>query len=448
MNDPEGAEFTETEFTDTELEAFAREDAEYERRMEAEREAADRDRTLAWELYEAQPEHPQIAELTQSVLARTPHTTGMIILLALHREACGQIEEARRLLQDLVGRRDAQYVNAVKNLRDLEYSDKNYAEALCLTEIVLRENPEAGWIEHMELGSATVFVKSPEEGWRIIDEAVDLCASTDPDWYADALGQRALRFLSTGAPPERFGPAAAAAIEADPSELVLTVALGFAYLFDYRAEEAEELFLRVLRETPTDGIAQAGLAVSRGFLEPVRKGTHTMDDHRQAGSGEMAWRMLCGYMFDTTLEQALAALDDVMPQEVAASLRPPLSADEARASEGDSDLLGWHDGQEEGGGTVWEMGEPFRLMSGAEVAALEAAIEGDPDAYPEWGGDDAYYNLIATDDAGTVYFTGVARRLYARRPGHEDRLIAPSVADWVWDRVVAFGGADPRPGRG
>jgi hypothetical protein len=29
----------------------------------------------------------------------------------------------------------------------------------------------------------------------------------------------------------------------------------------------------------------------------------------------------------------------------------------------------------------------------------------------------------------------------------EDIPIADSPADWVWDRVVAFGGHDPRPAR-
>ncbi|MBL3688180.1 tetratricopeptide repeat protein [Leucobacter zeae] len=412
-----------------------------------ERALLDRDRTLAWELYDADPEHPRIAALAGSVLERAPEMTGMVILTALHREALGEVAEARRLLQELVGRRDRQYVNALKHLRDLEYSDRNYAEALRLSEIVLREQPDAGWIEWMELGSATVFVRSPEAGWRIIDEAVERCARTDPDAYADALGQRALRFLATGAPPERFGPAAEEAIAADPAELVLTVSLGFAYLFDYRAEEAEDLFLRVLRETPTDGIAQAGLRVSRGFLEPLRNGTHTMDDHRAAGSGELAWRMMCDYMFDTTLAQALAALDAVMPADLEASLRAPLSEDAALSADGDADLLSWHDGQSRTGAGLWGMGETFRLLSGAEVSALEAAIERDPDAYPEWGGDDAYFSIIATDDDGTAYFTGVARRLYARRAGIEDRLIAPSLADWAWDRAVGFGWPDPRPGR-
>lgn len=416
--------------------------------FEAEREAVARDKDLAWELYRAQPQHPRIPELAASVLAREPSFTGMIILTALHREACGEVGEARRLLQELMARRDRQFLNAVKELRDLEFADREYAEALRLSEIVLREDPDAGWIEWMELGSATVFVRSTDEGWRIIDDAVERCVRTDPGSYGEALGQRALRFLATGAPPERFGPAAEEAIAADPTELVLTVALGFAYLFDYRAEEAEELFLRVLRETPTDGLAHAGLRVSRGFLEPIRNGTHTMDDHREAGSGEMAWRMMCGYMFDTTLAQALAALDEVMPRTLEASLRPPLPEDEAHAADGDSDLLAWHDGQESSGAGHWGMGEQFRLMSGAEVSAFEAAIERDPDAYPEWGGDDAYYSVIATDDAGTVFFTGVAQRLYARRAGREDRLIAPSLADWAWDRVAAFGGRDPRPGRG
>ena len=78
-----------------------------------EQEAIERDRDLAWELYDYQPEHPKIPELTQSVIAREPTFTGMIILLALHREACGEIDEARSLLQELMGRRDRQYVNAV-----------------------------------------------------------------------------------------------------------------------------------------------------------------------------------------------------------------------------------------------------------------------------------------------------------------------------------------------
>lgn len=413
---------------------------------ELESELIDRDLTLAWELYEADPEHPRIEELTRSVLLRAPEKTGMILLAALHLQARGEIEEARRRLQELVGRRDHQYVNAVKNLRDLEYSAGNYTEALRLTEIVLREEPDAGWIEQMELGSATVFVRSPEAGWRIIDDAVETCSRTDPDRYAAALAQRALRFLATGAPPERFGPAAAEAIEADPSELMLTIALGFAYLFDYRAEESEELFLRVLRETPTDGIAQAGLTVSRGFLDPIRKGTHTMEDHREAGSGELAWRMMYERVFQTTLALALAALDDVMPRELHASMRPPLSAEAVLATDGDSDVLAWHDGQRADGGSFWGMGEAFRLLNGEEVTAIEAAIESDSGVYPEWSSDDLYYSFIATDDAGTLFFTGVAGRLYARRAGQEDRQIAPSLADWAWDRVVAFGGADPRPG--
>lgn len=39
-------------------------------------------------------------------------------------------------------------------------------------------------------------------------------------------------------------------------------------------------------------------------------------------------------------------------------------------------------------------------------------------------------------------------RLFRRTPGEPDREIAESLADWLWDRVVAFGGDDPRPGRG
>ncbi|MFT4233357.1 MAG: hypothetical protein QM606_11365, partial [Leucobacter sp.] len=160
---------------------------------DAERAAIERDRDLAWELSDYRLDHPRIAELTQSVLAREPTFTGMIILLALHREACGEVEEARRLLRELMGRRDRQYVNAVKKLRDLEFSQGDHRESLRLADIVLRETPEVDWLDLMDHASALVFVSGPEAGWREIDDAVELCARADPEQYPHALGQRALR---------------------------------------------------------------------------------------------------------------------------------------------------------------------------------------------------------------------------------------------------------------
>lgn len=295
-----------------------------------EREAIARDRALAWELHETRPEHPRIAELTRSVLARAPQITGMIILLALHRRACGEVEEARRLLRELAGRRDPQYVNAVKNLRDLELSDKKYAEALRLTEIVLREDPEADWTEWMDYGTAEVFVRSPEEGWRRIDDAVEMAARTDPDWYADALAQRALRLLTTGAPPIRFLPAAEQAVEADPTEPTITLALAYAYFFDYRPDRAEELLRRLLREDPTGRGALGGMTVARGFLDPIERGDTTLDALREFRMGELAWRMMRDQMFRTGLDEALEALDAVLPHDLAA--RPSAERRRGRAT--------------------------------------------------------------------------------------------------------------------
>jgi tetratricopeptide (TPR) repeat protein len=240
-----------------------------------ERTAIEHDRDLAWELYDAQPQHPQIPRLTQSVLAREPRFTGMIILLALHRQACGEIDEARRLLHELVGRRDRQYPGAIRKLRDLESSQSNYAESLRLGRIVLREDPEADWMDRMEVASASAYVVDPETGWRLLDEAVEFCARTDPDRYAGALGQRATRFLITGAPPQRFLTAAEEAVRADPTESIIATALAYAYLFDYRPYEAADILGRVLREDPTDEVAEGGMIMARAFIDPLEGTEYT-----------------------------------------------------------------------------------------------------------------------------------------------------------------------------
>lgn len=403
-------------------------------------------RALAWDLYEVQPEHPRIAELAQRSLARMPHVTGMVVLLALHRQACGEVAEARRLLRGLVAQRDPQYLNAVRNLRDLEYTERNYAEALRLTEIVLREDPEADWTEHLERAAATALVRSPEEGWRLMDDAVEMAARTDPDWYHDALAQRALRLLTTGAPPERFRPAAEAAIDADPTGRTLTLALAYAHLFEYRPERAEELLRRVLREDPTDRGALGGMTVARGFLDPIERGDTTIDELREAGMGEFAWRLFRDQMFGTGLDRALAALDAVLPPDLSGALRPPLAAEAARESYGETELLAWHDGQAPGTGALWGWHDPFRLMSAEEIDQTEHAIAEHPDDWPQWDTENEHFTIVATDDAGAYFFADGTGRLLRRCAGEDDRVVAQSLSDWVWDRVSAFGGADPRPG--
>lgn len=416
--------------------------------LDLEREAISRDRDLAWELFEAQPQHPRIPQLALSVLARAPELTGMTILIAMHREECGDFDEARRLLQDLMGRRDRQYLNALRRLRDLEDRDGNYAEALRLAELVLREDPEADWRDRMDLASATALAVDPETGWAMIDDAVELCARTDPDRYAGALGVRAGWFLATGTPPDRFLVAAQQAIEADPTNAAIATALAYAYLYTYRPEDAAELFRRVLQDDPMEEAAQAGIVIAKAFLAPLESGAGTMDDLRAGGMGEIAWRILRDKLFETGVDEALVALDAVMPEDLAGSLRPPLDRETARASGGEDKVLVWHDGQEPGTGALWGDGQAFRLMTADEVRAMDEAIDEHPEAWPQWDAEGEYYTQVFTDDTGGYVFEGTGGRLFRRTPGEPDRELAESLADWLWDRVVAFGGDDPRPGRG
>ncbi|RGE20745.1 hypothetical protein [Leucobacter sp. wl10] len=189
------------------------------------------------------------------------------------------------------------------------------------------------------------------------------------------------------------------------------------------------------------------MTVARGFLDPIERGDTTLDALREFRMGELAWRMMRDQMFRTGLDEALEALDAVLPHDLARSLRPPLGGEAARESYGETELLEWHDGQEPGTGALWGFDEPFRLMSAAEVDEMEHAIVRDPAAWPQWDSENEYFTLIGADDAGAYLFVGPGGVLHRRCAGQEDREVAPSLADWVWDRVVAFGGEERRPGR-
>ena len=110
-------------------------------------------------------------------------------------------------------------------------------------------------------------------------------------------------------------------------------------------------------------------------------------------------------------------------------------------------VLSWHDGQVTGSGGLWQDGRDFRLMSAAEVGAMDEAIERDPSAWPQWDAERDYYTQLFTDDAGSYLIEGPGGRLIRRTPGGDDEEVAASLTDWLWDRVVAFGGGDARPGR-
>ncbi|MGO1507743.1 MAG: hypothetical protein ACTHW5_06820, partial [Microbacterium sp.] len=100
----------------------------------------DRDRTLAWDLYDAQPTNPKIEELAYRVLADEPWRTGMVILLADHFSARRRVAEARQKYEEVMGRRDQFFANAAAGLRDLELGQRNHARALELAITAVEED--------------------------------------------------------------------------------------------------------------------------------------------------------------------------------------------------------------------------------------------------------------------------------------------------------------------
>ncbi|MGB3437355.1 MAG: tetratricopeptide repeat protein [Actinophytocola sp.] len=414
-------------------------------------DALERTLDLAWELFEAQPTHPRVAELASQVLAAQPERSSVSLLLGNHREICGEADEARRLYLQVAGRRDGQFINAARALRHLAFAERDHAEALRWAHTVLGEDHE-DWDDWMELGSAQALCGEHEDGWRQLDEAVALCARTAPDELPEAFGKRAAYLLGSFAPPERFVPAAEEAIRADAANSWVALMLGWAYLVQYRFADAEQLGLRLLRENPTEDMLQNMMGTARtlrGIAENAHAKDITMDDIRNTGVIELGWQQLRDQMLGTDLASALAALDDVMPADLRATLRPGASiSDEPESDKVGAmvaeDLVAWHDGQQPGSGAVWGLAEPFRLMSAAEIIAMSTEIEADPAAHPDWPENDVWEQVM-TDDAGAYLVAVGFGALVKRRPGQPDEPVAASMADWIWDRVAALGGPDPRP---
>ncbi|MEV0675379.1 tetratricopeptide repeat protein [Actinosynnema sp. NPDC050436] len=416
-------------------------------------DAVERTLDLAWELFEAQPTHPKVAELALQVLAAQPERSSVSLLLANHREVCGETGEARRLYLQVAGRRDHQFVNAARALRHLALAEHDHPEALHWARTVLGEEHDE-WDDWMELGFAQALCGEHEDGWRQLDDAVALCSRTAPDELPTALGKRAAHLLGTFAPPDRFVPTAEDAIRADAANHWVAVMLGWSYLVQYRFADAEQLGLRLLRENPTEELLHGLVGTARTMLRIVENAHAkdiTMEDIRRTGVIELGWRQLRDRMLGTDLVSALAALDDVMPADLRAALRPGVSL----ADVPDSDKLGsavaedlvvWRDGQQPGSGSVWGLAEPFRLMSATEIIALCTEIEADPEGHPDWP-ENEVGEQVMTDDAGAYLVVVAFGAVVTRRPGRPDEPVAESMADWVWDRVVDFGGPDPRPAR-
>jgi len=407
---------------------------------------SDRDRNLAWDLYDAQPGNEKIEELAHRVLADEPWRTGMLMLLGDHYNARRRKDDAREKYEEVMGRRDQYFANAVAALRDLELSVDNYARALELAITAVEEDPEL-WFNHMQLGHAMASCGDFETGWDLMDEAVAMCGRTMPDMIGTALAAQVTRLVEGFAPPERLIPIAEAAMEADPVNVWAAEMLGWAYLLQYRFDAAEALALRLLREDPHNELMATLLSLARKYHATVFENELPPARVRAAGLIEMAWRHQSDLARGFDLESALDALDAVLPADVRSTLREP--ADAAATAEMSRDLrrtLTWHDGQASGTGVVWRTDEAFRLMTAAERRELDAAVDADPAAHPEWSEDDMW-DAVMTDDRGAHLTLSAFGRLVRRERGRDDVVVADTLADWVWDRVAAFGGHDPRPRR-
>ncbi|MEU4805727.1 tetratricopeptide repeat protein [Actinosynnema sp. NPDC023587] len=423
----------------------------FDRTVPGDVDAVERSLDLAWELFAAQPAHPRVAELALRVLAAQPERSSVSLLLANHREVCGEVGEARRLYLQVAGRRDRQFTNAARALRHLALAEHDHPEALRWARAVLGEEHEE-WADWMELGFAQALCGEHEDGWHQLDEAVALCSRTKPDELPRALGQRAAYLLGSFAPLDRFIPTAEEAIRADAANSWVALMLGWSYLVRYRFADAEQLGLRLLREDPTEELLQGLMGTARTMLRIVENAHAqdiTLEDIRRTGVIELGWRQLRDQMLGTDLPSALAALDDVLPAGLRAELRPGTPISEVPESDElgslvAEHLVAWHDGQRPGSGAAWGLAEPFRLMSAAEIIAMNAEIEADPAAHPDWP-ENEVWEQVMTDDAGAYLVAVALGALVKRRPGHPDEPVAESMADWVWDRVAAFGGRDPRP---
>ncbi len=405
----------------------------------------ERDVDLAWELFEAQPTHPEVGRLAMRILAQQPGRNGIRILLAMHREECGAVDEAREILLAVAGQRDRFFVDVARRLRDLEQSECRYDEARRWAETAVREDPER-WLDQMELGFATAMCGDLDAGWQLLDAGVAACASTDADNLPDAFIARAIYLMQSWAPHERFIPAAEEAMRANPSSEFIGGPLAWAYMGMGRFDDAEELALRLLRLDPTDGLAQGVVSVIRSWRATVAKGEVTFADIHESGMVEIMWSQKRDELLGTDVASALAALEEVLPAALRAALLPPGDEDTVRKSPGEREIAAWHDGQQPGTGALWGVDGDFRLMSSAEIAAMDEAIEAEPEAHPQWQQDrlEDYYVQVMTDDEGG-YLVATLENVVVRHDGVDDVVVAPNLASWFWDRVAAFGGRDPRP---
>ncbi len=410
-------------------------------------DSVERDYRTARALMDIQLTNRKAARLLRRVLAADPDNTDARYWLGVFHVATDDPVQARRLMLEVIGKHDHLFASAARVMRDMEFEEHNYDAGLEWATAAMKADPH-WWNSLMGLGLLTGMSGGLEVGWQMIDDAVDLCVRTSPDMLPRALRYRTVCLLDTFAPPDRVGTAAEEAFRANPADEVMGSVLSWAYATLGRFADAEATARRVLRIDPTDEIPQITLRFLQEVQDAIDKHpTLTLDESGAALMMTKFWSEQRGAVTGTDLASALNALRKVMPRELVRALHVGLSKRKAAMAASEPTIARWRDGQDRGTAEAWGPGFRFRLMSSSEVTAMDDAIEADPAAYPQWANEERltdYYCQVMTDDAGG-YIVDTLDGVVLRREGVADERVADSLADWFWDRVVAFGGDDPRP---
>lgn len=337
-------------------------------------------------------------------------------------------------------------LSEARERRDDAFARHDYPEARRWATEVVQGHPEEDWLDLIELGTATALDGDHEQGWRMIDDAVEQCGRADARLLPAMLVHRAIGLLMSGAPSERVIAAAEEARRANPRDENLTVPLLWAYAYQGRFDEAEELG-RLRSWDDEEGMVASMLAMVATFRRVAQQTGTTLDDLHRHGFFTPLWDELRAQQLGFGLSDALAALDETMPAALRDVLRPPAGEQAVAASGGERKVLAWHDGQDPGAGAAWGLDGDFRLMSCAEIQTMDAAIDASPEKFPQWDVENVHgvATQVMTDDRGGHLIAVGGGRVVLRREGVDDVAIAPTLADFFWDRVAAWGGRDPRP---
>jgi hypothetical protein len=329
--------------------------------------------------------------------------------------------------------------------RDDAFARHDYPEARRWAKTVLRHEEE-DWVDLIELGTATALTGDQESGWQMIDDAVKQCERADARMLPPLLVHRAISLLMSWAPTERFVAAVEDARRASPRDENLTVPLLWSYAYQGRFEEAQDLG-RLRSWNDDGGMVASMLDMVATFRRAAEQTGTTLESLHRRGFFTPLWDELRAQQLGFGLSDALEALEEPMPTALKSVLRRPAGRKTLAATGGERKVLSWHDGQEPGAGGAWGLDGDFRLMSSAEIAAMDAMIEESPEKFPQWEARYLHqvYTQVMTDDRGGYLVVLAGGRVVIRREGTDDIPVAPRLAEFFWDRVAAWGGRDRRP---